>query len=115
MRYALTLALLALACGSPPVIRPVPPAPVPEPPAPADAGADAGKTACERAEARLRALRCVRPDGHSYAETRRGQPFAEACAAAMADGRNWKPECLELIDDCSQINCAFAGEPECCR
>lgn len=112
MRLALTLlAVLALACGSPPIIRPVPPEPIPEPPAPADAGADAG-TSCERAEARLRALDCRRPDGHPYYETRHGSPFSEACASAMQDGRNWKPECLERIADCSEVACAFAGE--CC-
>jgi len=36
-----------------------------------------------------------------------GEPFADACQAAAADGRDWRPECLAAISSCDQLEEAY--------
>ena len=98
-RYrALVLALVGACAVSPkPGPRPITP-PQPE--------------ACEAAEAKLRVLDCRRDDGSPWATTPAGTPFAQACRRALADGRDWKPQCIAKIEVCSVLMCAYRGE--CC-
>ena len=86
----LALSLTLAGCAS---VTPAPaPAPVPE-------------GSCETAGVHLAELGC--PE----ATTPAGTHFAEACNAAVADGRNWHPECIARVADCSQVADAFRGCP----
>jgi len=93
------LAAVVVACAAEVPVAPVPPLP----PAPAPEGA------CAAAQARLIQLDCRRPDGTPWAQTPAGTPFGEACERAMADGRDWHPECIARIADCSQLSAAYQG------
>ena len=90
MRLLLVTILALAGCAS---VTPAPaPAPVPE-------------GSCETAGANLTELGC--PE----ATTPAGTPFATACLAAVADGRNWHPECLARVASCSEVEMAFRGCP----
>jgi len=125
MQHAVTLvALLALSCRCMPPPDKPDAAPIPtSAPAPyGDASAattDAGLDDCGRAEARIgpRALHpapdgleCRKPDGTPWWTTPGGTPFAVACRAAAADGRNWEPRCIATIHDCADLDRAYSGE-----
>lgn len=73
--------------------------------APAPAPAPVPEGSCEAAGAHLAELGC--PE----AKTPAGAPFAAACNAAVADGRNWHPECLARVASCSEVETAFRGCP----
>lgn len=65
---------------------------------------------CEAAGARLAELGC--PE----AKTPAGLPFGDACKVARADGRDWRPDCIALVDSCDEVASAYrtrAGAP--CR
>ncbi len=72
---------------------------LPPEPAPVQAGA------CEAAGERLAELGC--PE----ATTPGGAPFAAACDAAAADGRDWHPGCIAQVTSCDQVETAFRGCP----
>ena len=89
--------ILAASCGQKPAPRPPAPKPVP-----------VEASACERAGARLAELECEEAKGPD------GTPFAEACAAAAEDGRDWRPDCIALVTRCDEVTTAYQtpeGEP----
>ena len=99
-RMLWTIALLLVTCSPTPGPEPVP---VPPPPPP-------DSDPCLSAEKRLRQLDCRREDGSSWTTTPGGTPFGVACARAEIDGRNWNPECIATIIDCSELEAAYRGE-----
>lgn len=73
------------------------PAPGPTPiPIPSN---DAGMDSCEKAEAHLLAMGCIK---NPY--TAAGKSFAVFCRETMANGIDLHPDCLAKITDCAQIN-----------
>lgn len=89
----LAMALLSGCAITPPPIEPEPQDPVP-----------ADMTGCEQAGERLAELGC------QEAATPEGTPFAVVCADAAADGRDYHPECIATIQDCSEAESAYRGE-----
>ena len=129
--FSLAVCLCALGCPAPGPgpgpqppddVVPVVPDVVPAPPAldasPAPLATDAGpdadaakdsaapvaRTACGRAGATLTRLGC------RQAKTPEGAPFGDACDNAQKNGRNWHPECIEKISNCSQVDQAYRGK-----
>jgi hypothetical protein len=94
---------LALACSPTPGPAPIPPVDPVEPIPVVD-------NACMRAEEKLRELKCERPGGQPWAETKAGTPFHEACERAAADGRDWHPDCIAAILSCDEVDLAYTGE-----
>jgi hypothetical protein len=96
------LAFSACTCKSTPAPDPgpVPPLPPLHPPT---------MESCDRAEERLEHLDCRRHDGSPWARTPAGTHFADACKRALADGRNWFPNCIMRITDCAQLDDAYRG------
>ena len=66
-------------------------------------------TACERAEAKLVQLGCKRSNGVPWAQTPQGARFSDACANALANGRNWHPEKIAQISSCDKLDCVYKG------
>lgn len=91
MTRLLALSLLLVGCTH--CVGTIGPAPAPQ------------ASACDDAGATLERLGC--PE----AKTPAGNPFAVACVAAAADGRDWHPECLAKVTNCSQVAAAFRGCP----
>jgi hypothetical protein len=83
---ALVLAVF-VACGPPTAPRPI----------------VISDDACERAEARLRALAC------SAAQSPRGTGFAVVCHSVAAAGVDLHPACIATIESCSQADEASRG------
>ena len=100
---SLILILVAVGCGAPPYGPQ--PAPVPKPePAPVEA------SDCEKAHEKLVELNC------ELQKTPEGAPFSEACETAADDGRNWRPDCIALVESCDQVEEAFrTPEGEVCN
>lgn len=95
-RVLAALIFVAVAsCGPAPLVVP-PPVPT------------SGDT-CDQAEARLRQLDCRQSSGQPWYTTPEGTPFGTACRDALADGRDWHPECIRSIQACSEIQQAYAG------
>ena len=105
MLRVFVLALALAACASDPAPKPGPMPPLPPVHIPT-------MQSCELAEATLRSLDCRRDDGSPWASTPKGVPFAEACKAALADGRIWFSNCIARIKDCADLECAYRGR--CC-
>jgi hypothetical protein len=58
--------------------------------------------ACDAAQQRLSELGC------EEAQTPKGTSFARACVDARQDGRDWRPDCIAQIGDCSQVEDAYS-------
>lgn len=78
-------------------------------PAPVDECAPKVLDACGLAGERLCRLGCRDKAGQPLWRTPEGGTgsFAAACRAAQDDGRNWRPDCLSKIADCSQLEAAY--------
>jgi hypothetical protein len=74
---------------------------------PADTCAAAVLDPCGLAGERLCQLECRSSSGVPLWRTPDGGSFAAACRAALEDGRNWRPDCLARISDCSQVEAAY--------
>lgn len=91
------LSVILLACGC----VPGPVDNLPEPPPPPEP-APVGVDDCESAHARLIKLGCAETT------TPKGASFQEACEAAAADGRNWRPDCIAQIRSCDEIETMYS-------
>jgi hypothetical protein len=108
----LLLLCIVVSCGERPAPKPVPPAkPVlVEPPAPAPDPVPASEGHCTRAGARLADLGCPQ------ALTPQDESFAAACERALADGRDWRPDCIATVQSCDEVlEAAATPEGEPCR
>lgn len=113
------LLVLLISCQRLPDVPDTNPPPRPEPTqlpplpdaGPSDAGDEPLPNACERAGARLKTLHC-QDNGRDLWQSPEGKPFGAECLYAASKGRDWHPECLERIPDCTWLKCAFRGD--CC-
>jgi hypothetical protein len=113
IRRLLALCVLLTACTTcttPPVPEPTPPDPQPAdagpPPTPTpDAQPVDPVEACNAAEATLKWLGCMRPDGKLW-----HVGFAQACVDAYNDGRDWNARCIAVIESCDALEAAYRGE-----
>jgi hypothetical protein len=74
---------------------------------PVDECVPEGSDDCGRAGETLCRLQCRDRAGAPRWRTPAGRPFAEVCRAARDDGRDWRPDCLARITDCSQVEAAY--------
>jgi len=70
----------------------------------AGAGGIGPTTPCLAAQYTLERLGC------EQARSPSGTPFGEACERAEGDGREWHPECIALVQHCSEVDAAYRGE-----
>ena len=80
-------------------------------PAPDPHVAPVESSECAAAGARLEELHCFSKSGAPLWRTPEGSPFSEACERAAADGRDWHAALIARIEDCSQLEAAYRGEP----
>jgi hypothetical protein len=87
LRGALSACILAACSSAPPSpVQPVPPR----------SGGD-----CWDAQGRLDELGC------EERQTPRGAKFGAACESAAEDGRDWRPDCIALVESCDDVHEAF--------
>ena len=78
------------------------PAPAPQPPDPIPP-----EGACAAAESHLRELQCRDGSGTPLWQTPGGKSFTEACEYSYAQGRDWCPEHIAVIERCGDIDSAM--------